>query len=402
MKRIACLLFALFVVFVSQPLAQEAIPPKDTTGAVEQKDSPEWLLNQGREQLESKRYDKAIESFSKALAQKPEMILAYHGLTMAYLRLGDLPKAQETANKAVAVNPNDANAHLALAQVSLAQRQPSAAIESYKKVTQLAPDFSNGFYDLGTAYLQVGKSEEAATALKESIRLNPNWVGAHMNLAIAYLQLKKDDEGIAELKEALRVAPGAFFAADRLAREGIRLGRFDDALQGYAILSTAPLQPQGCQNIAFATLYVGKGGQAAVVAQECLQMHGWRDRSDPYVGLFRYFGWRQAKEEKQATTALTELQTQLSQRPSQEQWPLPVVKYLRRDLAAEELLKQAGNNDEQTEAHAYLGYDLSLQGKKEDALPHLRWVKENGNRNFIEYPLAVLELHRLTSASEKK
>ena len=142
---------------------------------------------------------------------------------------------------------------------------------------------------------------------------------------------------------------------------------------------------------------------AARTAQDCLQMKGKRDRSAPYVALFQYLGWRLAKNEKQASAvlvseALTELQNQLN--PGQ--WPLPIVKYLRRELSAEELLKQASNTDEQTEARAYLGYDLSLSGKKEDALPHLRWVKEYGNRNFIEYPLAVLELHRLTTTTEKK
>ena len=131
-------------------------------------------------------------------------------------------------------------------------------------------------------------------------------------------------------------------------------------------------------------------------------MKGKRDRAAPYVALFEYLGWRVAKKETQASAALTnealtELQTQLN--PGQ--WPLPVVKYLRRELSAEDLLKQAGNNDEQTEARAYLGYDLSLSGKLNEATPHLRWVKEFGNRNFVEYPLAVLELHRIEEAKTK-
>lgn len=394
--------FILVTILSLTTFAQEQPPPKDPTGAVQQRGSAEWLLNQGREQLESKRYDQAIESFTQALKLKPEMILAHHGLTTAYLRIGDTAKALAAAQKAVAVNPKDANSHLAMAQVFLALRRVSEAIESYKQVTQLAPHFSTGFYDLGTAYLQAGKLEEAAATLKESVRLNPNWVGAHMNLAIAYLQLKQDDAGIAELKEALKVEPNAFFAADRLGKEGIRLGRIRDALQGYEWLSRAPLQPQGCENITFATLYVGKGEIAARTAQDCLQMKGKRDRAAPYVALFEYFGWRVAKKETQASAALanealTELQTQLN--PGQ--WPLPVVKYLRRELSAEELLKQASNNDEQTEARAYLGCDLSLSGKPNEAIPHLRWVKEYGNRNFVEYPLAVLELHRIEEAKAK-
>lgn len=223
-----------------------------------------------------------------------------------------------------------------------------------------------------------------------------------MNLAVAYLQLKKDDEGISELKEALKVEPNAFFAADRLGKEGIRLGRIKEALQGYERLSLAPIQPQFCENIVFATLYIGKGESAALTARDCLQMKGKRDRSAPYISLFEYFGWRVPKKEEQAKAALaneplSELQNQLN--PGQ--WPLPIVKYLRRELTSEELLKAASNNDEQTEARAYLGCDLSMNGKPDEATPHLKWVKEYGNRNFVEYPLAVLELHRIEEAKAK-
>ena len=37
-----------------------------------------------------------------------------------------------------------------------------------------------------------------------------------------------------------------------------------------------------------------------------------------------------------------------------------------------------------TVARTYLGLDLSLSGHSEEALPHLRWVKEHGNESFIE------------------
>ncbi|HEX4949033.1 MAG TPA: hypothetical protein VFZ34_20315, partial [Blastocatellia bacterium] len=163
-----------------------------------------------------------------------------------------------------------------------------------------------------------------------------------------------------------------------------------------------PMQPQACENIVFATLYTGQGEVAARTAQDCMQMKNKRDRAAPYIALFEYFGWRVANKEAQAKAALanealTELQLQLNRG----QWPLPVVKYLRGEITGEELLKQTSNNDEQTEARAYLGYDLSLRGKKDDAVPHLRWVKEYGNRNFVEHPLAVLELHRIEEAKAK-
>lgn len=42
---------------------------------------------------------------------------------------------------------------------------------------------------------------------------------------------------------------------------------------------------------------------------------------------------------------------------------------------------------------------FSLQGETALALDHLRWVAVNGNKNFVEYPLAFAEIARLEHAT---
>jgi len=76
-------------------------------------------------------------------------------------------------------------------------------------------------------------------------------------------------------------------------------------------------------------------------------------------------------------------------------WPYPVIAYMRGELSPEALLAAASNNDRKTEAHAYMGMDLLLRGRVADAREHFVWVKEYGNKRFLEYPLAVAELARL-------
>ena len=49
---------------------------------------------------------------------------------------------------------------------------------------------------------------------------------------------------------------------------------------------------------------------------------------------------------------------------------------------------------EKTEAYAYIGLQLSITGRHTEAIPYLQWVKENGNRKFVEYPLALSEPDR--------
>lgn len=88
---------------------------------------------------------------------------------------------------------------------------------------------------------------------------------------------------------------------------------------------------------------------------------------------------------------LEELATKVETKP----WPYPVTLYLRRQISAQELLSQATDGDKKTEAQAYIGTDLLLSGQTEEAKVYLLWVKENGNKNFLEYALAVTQLERL-------
>jgi lipoprotein NlpI len=77
-------------------------------------------------------------------------------------------------------------------------------------------------------------------------------------------------------------------------------------------------------------------------------------------------------------------------------WPYPIITYLRGELAADALVAMAGNNNDRlTEAHGYIGMDELLKDQKEEAVSHFKWVREHGNKNFVEYILATIELSRI-------
>lgn len=66
-----------------------------------------------------------------------------------------------------------------------------------------------------------------------------------------------------------------------------------------------------------------------------------------------------------------------------------------RRAVCDALVTAASNNDRKTGAHAYLGMDLLVGGRIADAREHFLWLKEYGNKRFLEYTLAVAELARL-------
>ncbi len=363
-----------------------------------QERSANEYLKEGTEYLSARRYDKAIDSLKQALALNPNLAPAYLNLGSAYLQLGSYPEAAESIRKAIAINPRDAESRFELGNVYTAMRRPVEAAESFKEALRINPSFANAQMGLGNVYLNVGQMEQAVSAFQEALRLNPNLVGAHHNLGIAYVRLGRTDAAIESLKTAVRLNPNDARALSMMGDIYHRMGKYSEEIQTCELLSRiAPLQAGTLQTRAYAHLYLGNGEAAASDAQAVLKMKGWRDKSSAYLALIQYFGWREAKRDDDAQKILDEAMFQLDPNT----WPYPVMRYLRREITAVDLLKTSMNNDETTEIRVYFGMDLMLSGKREEALDNFKWVKEYGNRNFVEYPLAVSEMARLQSGTHK-
>lgn len=363
-----------------------------------QERSANEYLKEGTEYLSARRYDKAIDSLKQALTLNPNLAPAYLNLGSAYMQLGSYSDAADSIKKAIAINPKDAESRFELGNVYIAMRRPVEAAESFKEALRINPSFANAQMGLGNVYLNVGQMEQAVTAYQEALRLNPNLVGAHHNLGIAYVRLGRTDAAIESLKTAVRLNPNDARALSMIADIYHRMGKYSEEIQACELLSRiTPLQAGTLQTRAYAHLYLANGEAAASDAQAALKMKGWRDRSSAYLALIQYFGWREAKRDEDARKILDEAMSQLDPNT----WPYPVMRYLRREITAVDLLKTSMNNDETTEIRAYLGMDLLLSGKREEALDNFKWVKEYGNRNFVEYPLAVGEMARLQGGAQK-
>jgi serine/threonine protein kinase len=130
---------------------------------------------------------------------------------------------------------------------------------------------------------------------------------------------------------------------------------------------------------------------------EQINNSGTNAQSDLYSSFVAYFGDRMAGKISEANQQLNES----AREAKQTEWPYPVILCLQRKITADELLYQAVDTDKMTEARAYIGTDLALSPHPDEALPHLRWVKEHGNAIFPEYPLALSLLDRIKSPNQR-
>ncbi len=259
------------------------------------------------------------------------------------------------------------DAHFTMSQISLGilrmgQDKLPEARKLFESAITSDPRNYLGHLHIAQVLGQEGRFEESIKSYQQAIQLNPEVAQSHSYLGYAYLSMGRDQEAIESLRQATRLDPR---------------------------------NPSLYRSRSYIYLRLGRGTFAAQDARMYLRLQGWQDDHSPYLALALYFGLRQSNQATPAVNVLAESATKLDS----SEWPYPVIRYLQRQITSAELLKLTFDNDKLTEAHAYVGLDLSLSGNREEALQHLGWVKENGNRNFVEYGLALAEITRLEANS---
>lgn len=281
------------------------------------------------------------------------------------MRTGRAEEAGKRLQQAIALDDHFAPAYLSLGELRLRERKLPEAKPLIEKALALDADNYQAHYLYGTILDEENQIESAMNEYRKAAALKSDIAKPHVALAYDLVRLKREDEAMASFQKAVQLDPRD---------PNIRRAR------------------------SYIYLRLGRGFSAAMDATTYLRQQGWRDDHAQYMALVAVFGSRQAHRDADATRFLNDAASKCDTA----EWPYPVMRYLSGQLKEAELFSLATDNDKQTEAHAYVGLDLSLKGNTEAALNHLKWVKENGNKNFVEYALALAEIERLESSATVK
>ena len=88
-----------------------------------------------------KRYNIAVNSFTKALKIKPDCALAHYNIGLTMMRKGDIDAAVNSYQYAIKLNPSYADACLNLGNALHLKGELDAAIHGYKQALKIKPDF---------------------------------------------------------------------------------------------------------------------------------------------------------------------------------------------------------------------------------------------------------------------
>jgi tetratricopeptide (TPR) repeat protein len=343
--------------------------------------------------MRARRFDQAIEAYQLAIRLSPDLAAAHLGLGTAYQSMGRPADAEGPLRAAIRYQPLNAIAHLNLGVTLTSLRRNEDALAELQEARRLDPHNAKALTYIGAALQNMGRLEEALEADEEARTLSPSIPELHFNVGLLLMRLGRFAEAVAPLENALRLNPEYLKARYHLGNAYSRTNRYREAVAAFTkVLDLSPNEPDALAGRAWNNVYAGQqGGAVAADARHLLQLAGWRTGTSPFMVILAHLGYRQSGAESDARAVLSDASTRCDTRA----WPYPIIRYLGGDLSEAGLLAAADTNDRRTEARAYLGMDLLLKNRNEEAQAHFAWVRDYGNKQFAEYTLAVAELGRM-------
>jgi Flp pilus assembly protein TadD len=143
----------------------------------------ETALERGHEQMKTKDYTGAIQSFTKAIGLRPNFAPAYFSRGVAHQNLEQNEAAVQNYSEAIRLAPDMAPAFAArgVCLVRL-QREPDALVD-FQHALQLKPDLASALNGRGGVYSRRKQYRMALADYDAAIKSNPRFARAYLNRA---------------------------------------------------------------------------------------------------------------------------------------------------------------------------------------------------------------------------
>lgn len=122
--------------------------------------------------MDRKMFDKAIESFNKALTIDPNYLSAYTSLGACYQNKERYDLAIKAYEKALTLNPKSAKIYNTIGLIYDKLDKPETAVTAYRKAVALDPTYANSHYMLGQVYQNRGSTDKAVAEFTKHIRIH--------------------------------------------------------------------------------------------------------------------------------------------------------------------------------------------------------------------------------------
>jgi len=184
----------------------------------------------------------AIESYSGAIALRPDSMLAYLRRGETYERRGDLDAAARDFQTAANLAPTATRPLEELADIRFRQQRFRRAADLYGRVLRVDDHSPAVSYKHALALYREGDLANAITALHQTLELDSGLSEAQYLLGLCFRDKKRLPEATAALERAVALSPGFIGAREELADLYATQDRRSNQLEQLQII--AGLDPQ--------------------------------------------------------------------------------------------------------------------------------------------------------------
>ncbi len=153
---------------------QTETPPR----IIKSPNQAELLRNQGFYFYQSKQYDKAIETLSKAIELGPGDHYAYFYRGSCYLELKDYEKAVNDFDTAIELNPEYSFTYISKGVAHTELKDYETAIKSFGRAIELNSKDHTAYFNRGITFIYSKQYEAALVDFDEVIKLKPDRLDA--------------------------------------------------------------------------------------------------------------------------------------------------------------------------------------------------------------------------------
>jgi tetratricopeptide (TPR) repeat protein len=175
--------------------------------------------------------DQARLAYQELLRIEPESVAAYRGLARVYARLNDYDRARDTYLKALAKQPRDVNLWYDLGMMHNCKKEWSEGVRCFRKALEIDTEHQESVKALGFTLARMGQFDQSVIYLGRAMG---SAAAAHFYVAKMLLHLSQQD-------------PAARPAREELARQHLRQAlqdnpQYENARELLASLDAPPVE----------------------------------------------------------------------------------------------------------------------------------------------------------------
>lgn len=182
-----------------------------------------WVM-MGNEYSRRRDFTRALQSFQRALALKPDYDLAVFNLANVYRTMGRDEEALVGYRRLLALSPGNAEAHQQVAQILVDHGHLGEARQELNRALELIPAMAAARNTLGALRLKEGDVAAGEREIRAALQQNPDLRMAHFNLAVAAEQRGDFPAALAEYQREIERYPANYMAQFNLGRLHERMG----------------------------------------------------------------------------------------------------------------------------------------------------------------------------------